>query len=370
MRTTLALTQISLTALSDAELASHIGLGDARALELMMRRHNRLLYRTARSILRDDAEAEDCVQEAYLQAFRSIASFRAESKLSTWLTRIVINQALTRLRKNKRDDGNVPLDNVVDIDGRLPGAEGNAVRIGAAGRRRDARRNAPAPRASHRPLASSIQDGVRPARLGRVERGRNCGEPWHSCGDSTDAFLPRPQPAARSPRKPCRHRTRRCVRLRGCALRPHCRRGVRSLATLTGCRSRRLASARPFRPSQTRSSRNSRPLHSGGEDGFHPKQSPNRSHHVQYRTCSRSAFHRRSPSVLRSFRIAAVRCRRRASGWARLAGRRLQEDRRCRCRQRHQDSQRRARGRVSSRRRVPGGSRERACCRSRFWTWP
>jgi len=123
MRTTLALTQISLTALSDAELASHIGLGDARALELMMRRHNRLLYRTARSILRDDAEAEDCVQEAYLQAFRSIASFRAESKLSTWLTRIVINQALARLRKNKRDDGNVPLDNVVDIDGRLPGAE-------------------------------------------------------------------------------------------------------------------------------------------------------------------------------------------------------------------------------------------------------
>jgi RNA polymerase sigma-70 factor, ECF subfamily len=123
MRTTLALTQISLTALSDAELASQIGLGDARALELMRRRHNRLLYRTARSILRDDAEAEDCVQEAYLQAFRSIASFRAESKLSTWLTRIVINQALGRLRKNKRDEGNVPLDNVVDIDGRLPGAE-------------------------------------------------------------------------------------------------------------------------------------------------------------------------------------------------------------------------------------------------------
>jgi len=123
MRTTLALTQVSLTALSDAELASHIGLGDARALELMMRRHNRLLYRTARSILRDDAEAEDCVQEAYLQAFRSIASFRAGSKLSTWLTRIVINQALGKVRKSKRDNGNVSLDNVLDIDGHLPGAE-------------------------------------------------------------------------------------------------------------------------------------------------------------------------------------------------------------------------------------------------------
>jgi RNA polymerase sigma-70 factor (ECF subfamily) len=123
MRMTLALTQVSLSALSDAELASHIGLGDARALELMMRRHNRLLYRTARSILRDDAEAEDCVQEAYLQAFRSIARFRAESKLSTWLTRIVINQALGKLRRSKREDANVSLDNVLDIDGHLPRAE-------------------------------------------------------------------------------------------------------------------------------------------------------------------------------------------------------------------------------------------------------
>jgi RNA polymerase sigma-70 factor, ECF subfamily len=88
-----------------------------------MRRHNRLLYRTARSILRDDAEAEDCLQEAYLQAFRSLASFRAEAKLSTWLARIVINQALAKLRRNKREAGNVPLDNVLDIDGHLPGAE-------------------------------------------------------------------------------------------------------------------------------------------------------------------------------------------------------------------------------------------------------
>jgi len=123
MQTTLALTQVSLGALSDAELALHIGLGDARALELVMRRHNRLLYRTARSILRDEAEAEDCVQEAYIQAFRSLASYRAEAKLSTWLARIVINQALARLRRSKREAGNVSLDNVVDIDGHLAGAD-------------------------------------------------------------------------------------------------------------------------------------------------------------------------------------------------------------------------------------------------------
>lgn len=120
---TLAVTQVSAASLSDVELASRIELGDTRAFELMMRRHNRLLYRTARSILRDDAEAEDCLQEAYLQAFRSISGFRAEAKLSTWLTRIVINQALARLRRDKTRDARVSLDNVLDIDGRVDGVE-------------------------------------------------------------------------------------------------------------------------------------------------------------------------------------------------------------------------------------------------------
>ena len=66
MPMTLAALQASLEHLPDAELASRIGTGDAKALELVMRRHNRQLYRTARSILRDDADAEDCLQEAYL----------------------------------------------------------------------------------------------------------------------------------------------------------------------------------------------------------------------------------------------------------------------------------------------------------------
>ena len=120
---TLAVTQVSAASLSDSELASRIELGDTRAFELVMRRHNRLLYRTARSILRNDAEAEDCLQEAYFQAFRSMAGFRAKAKLSTWLTRIVINHALARLRRDKTRDANVSLDNVVDIDGRVAGVE-------------------------------------------------------------------------------------------------------------------------------------------------------------------------------------------------------------------------------------------------------
>ena len=101
---------------SEVELVQRIVECDQHAFELLMRRHNRLLYRTARGILRDDHEAEDCVQEAYLQAYRSMPSFRAQSRLSTWLVRIVINQALERLRRRKREDGNVALDNVVDLE--------------------------------------------------------------------------------------------------------------------------------------------------------------------------------------------------------------------------------------------------------------
>jgi len=117
-----AVAQLDLSGLSDGELAARIGHGDQRAFEIVMRRHNRLLYRTARAILRDDFEAEDCVQEAYLQGFRSIAAFRDESKLSTWLTRIVVNQALGKMRARRKEAGNVHVDNVLDLDGRVQGA--------------------------------------------------------------------------------------------------------------------------------------------------------------------------------------------------------------------------------------------------------
>lgn len=87
---------------SDTGLARRIAAGDQQAFVLLMRRHNQLLYRTARSILRDDAEAEDALQDAYLQAYRAIGQFRADAKLATWLTRIVINEAIARSRKSAR----------------------------------------------------------------------------------------------------------------------------------------------------------------------------------------------------------------------------------------------------------------------------
>lgn len=83
----------------EGELVARAALGDGAAFEVLMRRHNQLLFRTARSILRDDTEAEDALQEAYLRAWRALGSFRSESRLSTWLMRIVTNEALGRLRR-------------------------------------------------------------------------------------------------------------------------------------------------------------------------------------------------------------------------------------------------------------------------------
>ncbi len=76
-----------------------------------MRRFNRVLYRTARSIVKNDAEAEDVLQEAYLRAFQALPTFRGESTLTTWLTRIVINEGLARTRKSARRA------EIIDING-------------------------------------------------------------------------------------------------------------------------------------------------------------------------------------------------------------------------------------------------------------
>jgi RNA polymerase sigma-70 factor (ECF subfamily) len=82
---------------------------DVASFEALMRRNNPRLFRVARSILKDEAEAEDALQEAYVQAYRNIGGFRGEAEMGTWLTRIVINQALMQLRRRKREQVVVPL---------------------------------------------------------------------------------------------------------------------------------------------------------------------------------------------------------------------------------------------------------------------
>jgi RNA polymerase sigma-70 factor (ECF subfamily) len=100
----------------DLELARRVVAGDLKAFEEVMRRHNRMLYRTARSILRDEAEAEDCVQSAYLLAYRSMGAFAGRAKLSTWLTRIVLNEALARKRQTVRSAMVIPLEDPADAE--------------------------------------------------------------------------------------------------------------------------------------------------------------------------------------------------------------------------------------------------------------
>jgi RNA polymerase sigma-70 factor, ECF subfamily len=85
--------------LSDEALVARIRGGETQLFELLMRRHNARLYRAVRSLLRDEQEAEDAMQDAYVRAFSHLGAFRQEARLSTWLTRIAINEALMRLRR-------------------------------------------------------------------------------------------------------------------------------------------------------------------------------------------------------------------------------------------------------------------------------
>lgn len=118
MNTLNAIPGVASEASSDIELVSLAAAGNDLAFAQIMRRYNRLLFRTARSILKSDDETQDAVQEAYLRAWRALATFRADARLSTWLVRIVVNEALGRLRR--RGAQVVPLNAAVDNDGETP----------------------------------------------------------------------------------------------------------------------------------------------------------------------------------------------------------------------------------------------------------
>jgi RNA polymerase sigma-70 factor (ECF subfamily) len=100
--------------LADVDLVGQVIAGDHQAFRTLMQRHNQLLYRTVRSILKNEAEAEDAVQEAWVQAYRALHEFRGESRLATWLVRIAVNEALGRLRSAARRAEVIPLDTTVD----------------------------------------------------------------------------------------------------------------------------------------------------------------------------------------------------------------------------------------------------------------
>ena len=101
--------------LTDEEVVTRVRAGDLAMYEVIMRRYNQRLYRTARAILHDDTEAEDVMQDAYVRAYTHLDQFAGRSAFSTWLTRITVHEALTRLRSRNRH----PQVDVTEYDGEI-----------------------------------------------------------------------------------------------------------------------------------------------------------------------------------------------------------------------------------------------------------
>jgi len=94
----------------DEEIVERVRAGETALYEVLMRRYNQRLFRVAVSILRDDAEAEDVMQEAYVNAYQHLNQFAGLAKFSTWLTKIAVNEALARLRRRERIGGESDLE--------------------------------------------------------------------------------------------------------------------------------------------------------------------------------------------------------------------------------------------------------------------
>jgi len=100
--------------ISDEEVVRRVRAGETALFEVVMRRYNQRLYRVARAILRNDAEAEDVMQQAYVNAYRHLDQFQGLARFSTWLTRIAVHEALARSRRRGRFDEQEAVD---DWDG-------------------------------------------------------------------------------------------------------------------------------------------------------------------------------------------------------------------------------------------------------------
>ena len=87
---------------TDAEVIADVLAGDRRRFAVLVQRHNQTLFRTCRAVLRNDHDAEDAVQSAWLSVYRALDRFRADSSFRTWVTRIAVNESTTRLRQQKK----------------------------------------------------------------------------------------------------------------------------------------------------------------------------------------------------------------------------------------------------------------------------
>ena len=96
------LEQAKQEAWDDEQVVNRVLAGETALYELLMRRYNQRLYRVARAILRDDSEAEDVMQDAFVRAYQHLSDFEGRAKFSTWLTRIAVHEALARARRHLR----------------------------------------------------------------------------------------------------------------------------------------------------------------------------------------------------------------------------------------------------------------------------
>jgi RNA polymerase sigma-70 factor (ECF subfamily) len=99
--------------LSDEDVVRRVLAGEKPLFEVLMRRYNQRLYRVSRAILRDEAEAEDVMQQAYVNAYTHLHQFADRAKFSTWLTRIAVHEALARVRRRDRQ---TELEDMTEID--------------------------------------------------------------------------------------------------------------------------------------------------------------------------------------------------------------------------------------------------------------
>jgi RNA polymerase sigma-70 factor, ECF subfamily len=116
----MVMTALALAELSDLELVDRVRNGARDDFEILVRRHNQRLFRAARGIVKTDAEAEDVVQQTWLDAYRNFGQFRGDASFTTWVTRICIHAALAQVRKQP------VIGEVVDIAGGMTPDESTA----------------------------------------------------------------------------------------------------------------------------------------------------------------------------------------------------------------------------------------------------
>ena len=184
---------------TDAELVRRAGARDEAAVRSIMQANNRRLYRIARGILRNDAEAEDVVQETYVRAFTHLDGFRGDSSLSTWLARIAMNEALGRLRRQRPS---------VDLDALAPGVvEAQIIQFPLSAASEDPEKSM-AQREIQQVVERAIDElpeAFRIVFITRVIEGMNVEETAEilgpEAGDGEDQAAPRPHHAARQCRE-------------------------------------------------------------------------------------------------------------------------------------------------------------------------